>query len=132
MAMQQATYPVQFSVDYPDRPLNRLTTAFRIIVAIPILIVLGTVSGSTWVRVYSHGTAYTLAGAGGLLFAGPLLMILFRQKNPRWWYDWNLELQRFSNRVGAYLALMDDRYPATDQQQAVHLDYVYPDVPREL
>jgi hypothetical protein len=55
-----------------------------------------------------------LVGAGGLLFFGPLLMILFRQKYPRWWFDWNLELQRFSNRVWIYLALMDDRYPATD------------------
>jgi hypothetical protein len=132
MAMQQAPYPVQFSVDYPDRPLNRLTTAFRILVAIPILIVLGSVSGSTWLRVSSSTTTFALSGAGGLLFFGPLLMVLFRQKYPRWWFDWNLELQRFTNRVGIYLALMDDRYPATDQQQAVHLDYVYPDAPRDL
>src|SRR4249919_1253205 len=54
-------------------------------------------------------------------------MILFRQKYPRWWYDWNLQLQRFSNRVGIYLALMDDRYPSTDEEQSVHLDYPYPD-----
>jgi hypothetical protein len=132
MAMEQATYPVQFSVDYPDRPLNRLTTGFRILVAIPILIVLGTVSGGTWIRVSSQKSTFMLVGAGGLLFFGPLLMILFRQKYPRWWFDWNLELQRFSNRVGAYLALMDDRYPATDQQQAVHLDYVYPDAAHNL
>jgi hypothetical protein len=64
---------------------------------------------------------------GGLLFFGPLLMILFRRKYPRWWFDWNLELQRFTNRVTVYLALMSDRYPATDDHQAVHLDYVYPD-----
>jgi hypothetical protein len=132
MAMQQATYPVQFSVDYPDRPLNRLTTAFRILVAIPILIVLGSVSGGTWLRFYSHRSTVALSGAGGLLFFGPLLLIVFRQKYPRWWFDWNLQLQRFSNRVGAYLALMDDRYPATDQEQAVHLDYVYPDASRDL
>jgi len=132
MAMQQATYPVQFSVDYPDRPLNRLTTAFRIFVAIPILIVLGSVSGSEWARFSTHKSTIALSGAGGLLFFGPLLMILFRQKYPRWWFDWNLELQRFSNRVGIYLARMDDRYPATDQAQAVHLDYVYPDAARDL
>ena len=127
----QVPYPVQFSVDYPDRPLNRLTTAFRIFVAIPILIVLSSVSGSTW-AVYSHRATYAVSGAGGLLFFGPLLMILFRRKYPRWWFDWNLELQRFTNRVLAYLLLMDDRYPATDQQQAVHLDYVYPDAARDL
>jgi hypothetical protein len=132
MAMRQATYPVQFSVDYPDRPLNRLTTAFRIFVAIPILIVLASVSGSTFMQSYSHRATYAVSGAGGLLFFGPLLMILFRRKYPRWWFDWNLELQRFTNRVGIYLALMDDRYPATDQQQAVHLDYVYPDAAHDL
>jgi hypothetical protein len=132
MAMQQAAYPVQFSVDYPDRPLNRLTTAFRIFVAIPILIVLASVSGETWVWASSTKNTLVVSGAGGLLFFGPLLMILFRQKYPRWWFDWNVELQRFTNRVGVYLALMDDRYPATDQQQSVHLDYVYPDAPRDL
>jgi hypothetical protein len=131
MAMQP-TYPVQFSVDYPDRPLNRLTTAFRILVAIPILIVLGAVSGGTWATYTADQTTYVASGAGGLLFIAPLLMILFRQKYPRWWFDWNLELQRFTNRVVAYLALMDDRYPATDQQQAVHLDYAYPDAARDL
>jgi hypothetical protein len=59
-------------------------------------------------------------------------MILFRRKYPRWWFDWNLELQRFSNRVGIYLALMDDRYPSTDEHQSVHLEYVYPDADRDL
>jgi hypothetical protein len=132
MAMEQATYPVQFSVDYPDRPLNRLTSAFRIFVAIPILIVLGSVNGSTWSAYSRHGTMFAMSGAGGLLFFGPLLLILFRKKYPRWWFDWNLELQRFINRVVAYVLLMDDRYPATDQQQAVHLDYPDPDGGRGL
>jgi hypothetical protein len=128
---QPTTYPVQFSVDYPDRQLNRVTTFFRIFVAIPILILLGTVSGGTWQWTYENGTT-VVAGAGGLLFFGPLLMILFRRKYPRWWFDWNLELQRFANRVTAYLALMDDRYPSTDDHQSVHLDYPYPDAAREL
>jgi hypothetical protein len=133
MATQSTTYPVQFSVDYPDRQLNRLTTGFRILVAIPILIVLGAVSGSTWFSSYGRqGARFAIEGAGGLLFFGPLLMILFRQKYPRWWFDWNLELQRFTNRVFAYLLLMDDRYPATDQRQAVRLDYDYPEGGRGL
>src|SRR6476646_258339 len=131
--MQPTTiYPVQFSVDYPDRPLNRVTTAFRIFVIIPIAIVLGAVSGGTWQWTSSSGTSEVAAGAGGLLFFAPLLMILFRQKYPRWWFDWNLELQRFTNRVGVYLALMDDRYPSTDDHQSVHLDYPYPDAARDL
>src|SRR5213592_1809558 len=125
-------YPVQYSVEYPDRPLNRLTTAFRIIVAIPILIVAGAVGGHQSAYQSAHQDWTIAAGAGGVLFLGPLLMILFRQKYPRWWFDWNRELLRFSNRVTAYLALMDDHYPSTDEEQSVHLDFPYPDVPREL
>jgi Domain of unknown function (DUF4389) len=130
--MQPSEYPVQFSVDYPDRPLNRLTTVFRIFVAIPIVIVLGAVAGGTWQWSYDNGSTAVVAGTGGVLFFAPLLMILFRQKYPRWWFDWNLELQRFSNRVIAYFALMDDRYPSTDEHQSVHLDYPYPDATRDL
>jgi hypothetical protein len=130
--MHQETYPVQFSVDYPDRPLDRLTTFFRVFVAIPIAIVLGAVAGGTWQWTSGGRTTVVAAGAGGLLFFGPLLMIVFRQKYPRWWFDWNLELQRFGNRVSIYLALMDDRYPSTTDQQSVHLDYAYPDAEREL
>ena len=126
----QAEYPVQFNVDYPDRPLNRLTTGFRILVAIPILAVLGAVNGEGLQFIYpSHNYESTAipAGAGGVLVLAPLLMILFRQKYPRWWFDWNLELTRFANRVAVYLALMDDQYPATDDHQSVHLDYPYPE-----
>ena len=126
----EAAYPVQFDVTYPERDLNRLTTAFRIFVAIPILIVAGAIGGHQ--EAYSGHNGAIGAGAGGLLFLGPLLMILFRQKYPRWWFDWNRELMRFSARVGVYIALMDDRYPSTDDQQSVALDFPYPDVPREL
>ncbi|HKB29368.1 MAG TPA: DUF4389 domain-containing protein [Streptosporangiaceae bacterium] len=128
----QVSYPVQFSVDYPDRPLDRLTTFFRLFVTIPIGIVLGAVSGGTWQWTYPNGTTAVVTSAGGLLFFGPLLMILFRRKYPRWWFDWNLELQRFGNRVWTYLALMGDRYPSTDDHQSVHLDYPYPDAERDL
>jgi len=130
--MQQVGYPVQFSVDYPDRALNRVSTAFRIVLVIPIAILLGAVSGGTWQWSSGQQTMEAAAGAGGLLFFGPLLMILFRQKYPRWWFDWNLELLRFSNRVGVYLALMDDRYPSTTDQQSVRLEYPYPDAERDL
>jgi hypothetical protein len=125
------SYPTRFSVDYPDRDLDRLSTFLRLLMAIPILIVLGSVNGGTWQWSTEQGTAVA-AGAGGLLFFGPLLMIVFRQKYPRWWFDWNLELLRFSNRVGIYLSLMDDRYPSTDEHQSVHLDLDYPDVGRDL
>ena len=128
-------YPVHYFVEYPDRDLNRLTTAFRIIVAIPILILVGSVSGSsnfgTWSQGGKAGTTIVL-GAGGLLFLGPLLMIVFRQKYPRWWFDWNRELLRFTNRVGVFLALMDDQYPSTDEAQSVRLELPYPDAERDL
>ena len=123
-------HPVQFSVDYPDRPLSRTTTALRAIVAIPILALLAAVSGGAWE--WSDRDGSTVAAAGGLLFMGPMLMIVFRRKYPRWWFDFNLELQRFTNRVWAYLTLMDDRYPSTTDGQSVHLDYPYPDAERDL
>ena len=122
----ERSYPVQFDIDFPDRPLDRLTTAFRIFVAIPILVVIGALSSGT-LRTSSQTTTYVMASGTGLLFLPPLLMIVFRQKYPRWWFDWNLNLFRFSNRVTAYLALLDDQYPSTDEEQAVHLDFPYPD-----
>jgi hypothetical protein len=119
-------YPVTFAVDYPERPLNRLTTAFRVFTAIPIAILLATVSGGIdW---GSGDERTTFASAGGLLVLGPLLMILFRGRYPRWWFDWNLQLLRFSSRVAAYVGLLDDRYPSTEDEQAVHLDVPWPDV----
>ncbi len=121
-------YPLTYSVDYPDRPLDRLTTGLRFLWIIPIAIVLASVSGG---YVSLPGRAM-LSSAGGLLFAGPLLMILFRRKYPRWWFDWNLELLRFSNRAGAYWLLLRDEYPSTDEHQNVHVDVPYPDVPRDL
>jgi Domain of unknown function (DUF4389) len=120
-------HPVRFSVDYPDRDLNRLTTAFRIFTVIPIAIVLGTISGYSGQWGSETATSTVVVGGTGLLFLPPLLILVFRQKYPRWWFDWNLELLRFMNRVGVYIALMDDRYPSTDEQQGVHLDFGYPD-----
>jgi len=125
-------YPLQFSVDYPDRALNRLTTAFRIFWAIPILILIASLGGGEGSYASSQHNWDVAAGTGGILFVAPLLMILFRQKYPRWWFDWNRELFRFSNRVAVYLALMDDHYPSTDEEQSVRLDYAYPDVKQNL
>jgi Domain of unknown function (DUF4389) len=131
---EEPGYPATLDVEYPDRPLNRLTTFFRAFTIIPIGIVLATVSGATQIYSESAGshTRAVVVGAGGLLVAGPLLMILFRQKYPRWWFDWNLELTRFSTRVALYAALLDDRYPSTDEQQSLRLDLRYPDVPTDL
>ncbi len=133
--MATNSYPVQLEVDYPDRPLNRLTSAFRIFTVIPIAIVLGTLAGSNGSFTWSNGGhESTRSGASGigLLFAAPLLMILFRQKYPRWWFDWNVNVLAFANRVGAYLFMLTDVYPATDEDQVVHLVVPYPDAKNEL
>ena len=128
--MPDGDYPVRFSVDYPDRPLNRLTTGFRIFTAIPILILIAAIGGGT--AKFGTDTAALAGGGTGILFIPPLLMILFRRKYPRWWFDWNLELLRFSNRIYVYVALMDDRYPSTDDGQSVRLDFPYPDAERDM
>ena len=128
------SHPVAFSVDYPDRSLNRLTTALRIFTVIPIAIVIASIGGysGAWGNGGDTRTTSIAVGGTGLLFLPPLLMILFRRKYPRWWFDWNLQLLRFHNRIGIYLALMDDRYPSTDEQQSVHLDFPYPDARAQL
>jgi len=124
-------YPLTYSVDYPDRELNRLTTFFRLFTAIPIAIVLAAVSGGSYSTGYND-TGATVAAAGGFLVLAPLLMILFRKKYPRWWFDWNRELARFTARVHVYFSLLTDQYPSTDDQQSVHLESVYPDAENDL
>jgi len=110
-------HPVRFSVEYPDRQLNRVSSAFRIFAVIPIAIVLSSIGGYASSGNYepSGSTTTVVIGGTGLLFLPPLLMILFREKYPRWWIDWNLELVRIVNRVGTYLALISDRNPSTDE-----------------
>ncbi|MGA8746161.1 MAG: DUF4389 domain-containing protein [Solirubrobacterales bacterium] len=132
--MQPSEYPVALSIEYPDRPLNRLSTALRIFAAIPILILLELLQGANFGGGVGGGRAvFSGAEAGaGIVVLPTALMIIFRKKYPRWWFDWNRELLRFINRVGIYLALMDDRYPSTEDQQALHLDFSYPDVATDL
>jgi hypothetical protein len=117
-------YPLSFTVDYPDRSLSRLTTFFRLFVAIPIFIVLGALVGGSY-QAGAEGARY--AGGAGVVFLPVLLMLLFRRKYPRWWFDWNLNFSRFSARVSAFLLLLRDEYPSTDEEQAIHLDFAYPD-----
>jgi hypothetical protein len=126
------SYPVTFSVDYPERQLNRVSSAFRLFAVIPIAIVAALLPGAELAgSAQSNGAGFSGAFAGGSLVVLPVvLMLLFRKKYPRWWHDWNLEMLRFANRIGVYVALMDDEYPSTDEQQAVHLDFAYPDAKR--
>lgn len=126
------SFPAALSVDYPDRELNRLTSFFRIFAVIPILIVLGFMTNGSITWGGQTETWRTTLTAGGILFFPLVLMILFRAKYPRWWFDWNLAFTRFSYRVSAYFLLLRDEYPSTDEQQAVHLDLTYPDVSKHL
>ncbi len=127
MAQSAPAYPVRLSIDYPDRPLDRMSSFFRIIMIIPIAIVLGALGGSTGTSPLSG-----FGAAAGALVIAPALMIIFRQKYPRWWFDWNVMLVKFEYRVTAYMLLLDDNYPSTEDDQAVHLEIDYPDVPNDL
>ena len=115
-------YPVTFSVDYPDRDLNRLTTFFRIFMVVPIALLVQFLPGASLANYGTESLTF-----GSLVFVPTVLMLLFRKKYPRWWFDWNLELTRLFNRVYVYVLLMDDRYPSTDERQSVHLDFPIPD-----
>jgi Domain of unknown function (DUF4389) len=122
------SYPVTFSVDYPDRPLQRLSSALRIFWIIPIVVLLETIQGGSATFFHTQTSAgstssHSIATGGGILVLPVVLMLLCRRKYPGWWLSWNLELSRFSSRIFAYTALMDDRYPSTDEHQSVHLDY---------
>ena len=123
----QAPYPVTLDVEYPDRDLDRLTTFFRPITVIPVAIILALVTGPTM----HVGTTKVALESGGLIFLATALMIAFRQKYPRWWFDWNVAMTSFGLRVWAYIALLRDEYPSTDEAQSVHVAISYPDA-REL
>lgn len=132
-------YAARLEIDYPEK-LDRVTTFFRLIWAIPIVIILSLLSAtaSETVTVITETgetvSRVTRSGAGitGGLFVATMLMILFRMRYPRWWFDFARELARFGARVGAYLALLTDRYPSTVEEQSVHLEIDYPDVEHDL
>ncbi len=126
----ELNYPAKLKIDYPEK-LDRFTTFFRIIWIIPIFIILALVSGGSHKEEAEYGWR-TVYNAGGIIFFATLLMIVFRQKYPKWWYDWNIALTKFGTRVGAYLLLLRDEYPSTDEEQAVHIDIPYPDVKNDL
>jgi hypothetical protein len=120
---------VTLEVDYPDRPLNRWTTALRILLALPIVFVLGLILSDAAADVGGRQIALS---TGGAVILPAVLTIVFRRRYPRWWFDWNVELFRFLDRVLVYLLLMDDRYPSTEDRQSVHFEVRFPDVGREL
>ena len=125
-----AEYPVTLNIDYPEKS-DRIKTLLRIFLALPILVILGFLTAHAYESPPGTGD-YERIYSVGIVVVPVVLMILFRQKYPKWWFDWNLELTRFSTRVGAYLLLLRDDYPATDAEQGVHLSMTYPDVKRDL
>ncbi|MEJ2666397.1 MAG: DUF4389 domain-containing protein [Deinococcales bacterium] len=127
-------YAARLQIDYPER-LNRLTSFFRLIWIIPIAIIicLLTATGSeTVISSTGHTVTRSTGGITSGLWLATLLMIVFRARYPRWWFDFARELARFGARVGAYLALLTDAYPSTVEEQAVHLEIDYPDVEHDL
>ena len=129
-----AAFPARLEVDYPEK-LNRVTTLFRLILVIPIAIVIGILTSGATQTVYDEAgnvVSTTSGGIGSGLFLATLLMIVFRKRYPRWWFDFALELARFGTRIAAYAALLTDKYPSTEEAQTVHLQIEYPDVDRDL
>ena len=135
MIADEPVYAARLDIDYPERDLNRLTTAFRIVLIIPIVIILALIEGATGGANWNDGARDGAGMAGGVaggLSVATALMIVFRQTYPRWWFDFQRELARFSTRVGAYLALTTDVYPSTIDEQSVHLEIDYPDAKQDL
>ena len=129
---QPATdYPATLDIEYSDEPRDWFTTLLRPVLVIPIAIILALITGPDVHGSRDPDTWSRSPAAGGILFFATVLMLVFRQKYPGWWFDWNVSLTAFSLRVMAYLALLRDEYPSTDEEQAVHLYIAYPDA-REL
>src|SRR6476620_8774319 len=127
-------YPARLDVDHSAQ-YNRVTTAFRVVLVIPIAVVYGVLTAGATQTAYESSGQVATTSSGGIaagLFLATLLMILFRRRYPRWWFDFALELARFGTRIGAYFALLTDQYPSTVEQQNVHLEIDYPDVERDL
>jgi membrane protein YdbS with pleckstrin-like domain len=130
----QYPYAARLEIDYPEE-LDRVTTFFRLIWILPIAVVYGLISAvASWSVVTETGETISRSSGGiaGGLFAATLLMIVFRQRYPRWWFDFAREFARFGLRVGAYFGLLTDQYPSTVEQQSVHLEIDYPDVEQDL
>ena len=101
-------YPVQLDIEYGDGYRNRLTTTFRWVLAIPLLVL-------------------ALAAGVGHITVAPFLMILFRKRYPHWMFHHQLALAGLEARIAAYVTFLTDEYPSSDEPQSVHLDMQYPD-----
>ena len=107
-------YPVKLNIDYSESS-NRLTAIFRLILVIPIVFILALIS--------TYAEALSLAIA---------MMILFKEKYPKWWFEWHIGITKLTYRIAAYVFLMRDEYPSTDHDQSVQIDVPYPDVKNDL
>jgi hypothetical protein len=139
MALLTKSYPATLDIEYPKK-LDRLSTLFRIFLSIPVFILMGILmgGGGSWGSESQTGDEFSSGGSfSGWdiltgLFIATALMIVIRQRYPRWWFDFALELNRFTTRVGAYLLLLTDKYPSTEEKQSVRLDVAYPDARKDL
>ncbi|MCH8815857.1 MAG: DUF4389 domain-containing protein [Chloroflexi bacterium] len=131
MVAQSESYAARLEIDYPEE-LNRLTTLFRVIWIIPILVIAALVSDSISGTIVIDTATGSSGGIAVGLWLATVLMIVFRQVYPRWWFDFARELTRFSSRVTAYFILLTDKYPSTVDEQSVHLEIDYPDAKQDL
>lgn len=123
-----APYPVDLDVHYAEEPRNRWSVFFRIVLAVPVLILVGLFTQAS----FDLDSANAASLAGGFLFAPTLLLLLFRHRYPRWWFDFNVQLLALVNRVSLYVLLLRDEYPSTEDRQALDLRVPYPDAKTEL
>jgi len=130
MPEKRGDYPADLRIDCPEQS-DKLTTLFRILTVLPIFLIL-ILLVNTGYQETTEGKQVQFLGTIGIVFLPTVLMILFRRKYPRWWFDWNLNLTKFATRICSYLLLLRDEYPSTDEDQAVFIDLPYPDAANDL
>ena len=105
----------EIHVDLDNRDKN--TALFRVFLAVPVLIFLGSFSEF----------ADNLPGViGGFLILPVVLSLLVRNVYPSYVLAFNKALLELSNRINAYLLLLTDEYPSIEANQKVRL--IYPEI----
>jgi len=121
-------YPLTYDVTPPQGPRNRLTSAFRPILAIPQVLLVG----SPGLSISSSGGADAF---GALASTGALITwfaIVFTGKFPRGLWDLSHMYMRWRSRAIAYMALLRDEYPPFGDSDDYPTTFAleYPEGPR--
>ena len=126
MTSGSASYPARLDIDYTEER-DRLTTFVRLIWAIPIVVIFSLLSAAT--SEVATETGDVIARSGGItsgLFLATMLMIVFRQRYPHWWFDFARELARFSARVlvkpdSAFIRVLVPAQPDSRSRAAIKI-----------